>query len=837
MPRIERLTVQGFRSFGKEPQILEFDAPLAIIWGPNSEGKTSLAEAFEFLFTGDIARRQLLSSALDEFADALCNAHLPDETPTFVEATICADDETSHTLRRTVTSDFTKIRPCTSTLELDGTTATDASLAKLGIELSEPPLAAPVLMQHTLAYLFTAKPQQRSAYFKTLLEVTDLDDVRDSLRTVTETLQAPSNEHLTRLNDCQAVDIIREELIPLLAGIPSVTAIRESVASAAAILLTDAEMTPAEDTDARLAQLDEAVEDKRAETFPVAGFRRSTADLAWSPPLASVWTDLDTYVERLGEVDEETNQLIGLFNQVLALPSVKNADEGIDCPVCETPAALTPERIETIRASVAATAGFTAAEQSAKKALRTLDTSASSLLSAFDTTLPTFLSWSRAERVRRGFRTTKLAPLLEEADRPLLKPWFRATVALMRERRKLAKVVDAARTAFARLQADLSLVPGDASLRPAIDALTVAKASASLVGPIYGSAAEPLAAPLKSAIDVKSDTTGWAQLAELGRHPSELREAFVERQAYAAVKKEFTAAGKLVDSAKEAVLEDKFKDVASDVATWWELFRPGEAAFFSGLGLRKGAQRNIDFKAGLASASDRKDVKVRDAISVFSTSQVVCLGLSTFFARVATGGGFLVLDDPIVSIDDDYSIHFINSVLQELQTRGVQVIMLTFEQKTWRAIQERYDEGQSEGFQLNLDDPSQGTIALKSSDTLALLLKAAEPFTRSNVLAIRKEGCQRIRDCAERFCKELLLDKRRAQGDAAALITDYSGAKGTLDSLIPETTPYLNDAKERGELKMLRQLHNPGNHDDDVPAKTVLAMCRGSLGALKKKYL
>ena len=394
-----------------------------------------------------------------------------------------------------------------------------------------------------------------------------------------------------------------------------------------------------------------------------------------------------------------------------------------------------------------------------------------------------------------------------------------------------------ARSAVSALEADLSSLSTDTTLRSLFDALTPARDVAASVVSTYAAEVRPLELPIKSAVDVKSDTAGWAKLADLGRHPSELREAFVDRLAYAGLTKEIETAAKEIDSARELVLEDKFKELADEVAVWWELLRPGEFAFFSGLGLRKGAQRNVDFKAGLASSPDRNDVKVRDAIAVFSQSQIHCLGLATFFARVAAGGGFLVLDDPIISIDDDYSAHFINSVLEELQVRGVQVIMLTYEQKTWRAVQERFDGGRSEAFQLNRDNPLEGTQILKSSDALALMLKAAEPFTRSNDLSIRKDGAQRVRDCGERFCKELLVKKRRESGDSNALITDYSGARGVLDRLIVDTIPYLTGPDEPGKLKLLKSLTNSGNHDDDVPAKTTLSVCRGDLVALAKKYL
>ena len=83
-----------------------------MVWGPNSKGKTSLAEGIEFLLTGRIARRELMASSQDEFADALRNAHLPPEQQVYVAATVIGPDGGSHQVTeperrsRTVSNDY-----------------------------------------------------------------------------------------------------------------------------------------------------------------------------------------------------------------------------------------------------------------------------------------------------------------------------------------------------------------------------------------------------------------------------------------------------------------------------------------------------------------------------------------------------------------------------------------------------------------------------------------------------------------------------------------------------------------------------------------------------------
>src|SRR5882724_612354 len=162
LPPIKQIEVQGFRAFGKSAQSLDFNSLIACVWGPNSKGKTSLAEAIEFLLTGKIVRRELMASSQAEFADALRNVHIGPTTSVYVSAKLIAADGTVHEIKRTLVSDYAKNEDCRSRLEIDGSNAPDDALASLGINLSQPPLGAPVLAQHTLSHIFSVRPQDRS---------------------------------------------------------------------------------------------------------------------------------------------------------------------------------------------------------------------------------------------------------------------------------------------------------------------------------------------------------------------------------------------------------------------------------------------------------------------------------------------------------------------------------------------------------------------------------------------------------------------------------------------------------------------------------------------------
>ncbi len=208
------LEIRGFRSYGTAAQRLELNAPLAVVHADNSQGKTSLAEAVEFLFTGTTTRRLLLGGSPSEFQDALRNVHLAATTPVYVELGL--DDGTGpmRVLRRELTCDYRGASDCTSTLTLDGTRI--RTVTEAGLPLSDPPLAAPVLLEHTLRYAVSAKPGDRSDYFKAVLEVADLDVVRSEIKgLISEREAMPRDRLLTLLGDAAAVTTFASAVDPL----------------------------------------------------------------------------------------------------------------------------------------------------------------------------------------------------------------------------------------------------------------------------------------------------------------------------------------------------------------------------------------------------------------------------------------------------------------------------------------------------------------------------------------------------------------------------------------------------------------------------------------------
>ena len=835
-PKINKIEIQGFRAFGRKEQTLSFGSALAAIWAPNSQGKTSLAEAFEFLLTGQIVRRQLLASTQDEFADALRNAHMPAAMPAYVEAEITGTDGKPHSVRRTLISDYAKRKDCQSALQIDGREAKESDLTALGIVLSQPPLAAPVLAQHTLGYLFSARPQDRATYFKKILEVTDLEELRGAAAALDAKFKPDDHDRQwIRLAAAAAIEDAEPLLTPLKTAVRAPADLAAAIDGAITAILTAAvhplPTTPAE----RVAALEELLQERRGKTFPVDGFDRKPL-LNWTEPAQGEWDKLDAYLAERETVEEETRRLTALFREALAIPAVDTATQPIDCLLCGTEGGLTPERIAIIRIRAQETEDFQAAETAAIDTLRGMAASARAF-ERVTAACPRFLAIRSSERRQKGFRVERIRTLLGPEAAAVIDPWLKALRDLARAR----PTIDATAKALTAEVDDYVEKPDTLDdLQPLVarfgEAATAYRGFTELLR-LYADAETALLEQLTAVIDAASDTRGWQELVDLAGDQGALRASLIEHQARLTLQSELNAAVRQIDRGNERVLDDKFAHLSGGIQHWWDLLRPDEPTFFSAVRPRKGARRTVDFKAGLSLDADRNASKMRDVVAVFSQSQLHCLGLALFIARALhEGAGFMVLDDPILASDEDYRAYFKTDVLEELIGADVQTIILTQDQKTWKDLEHRYLHKNIDMFQMVLTDRADGTAVTNTGDDLMAMLARADVLARGGHIELRKQAGELLRNAAERFCKEMLVRERWAKGDSGGALSDYDGKN--LGQLEPKVEPLLTaDPSHPGKLRTIGNQLNPAKHDDDTPDRGTIKVALGDLKFLKTQYL
>jgi len=160
--KIKNVTIQGFRGFNKV-RTIDFHDRLTLIYAPNSYGKTSISEAFEWLLYGKTSKVDNADSK-EEYRGSYRNCHLIDSLTPFVQATFMDDNGNETEFHGVLTEDEIIQR------FINGQEVESWLLPQ---DISEVP--RPFILQHALKYLLLVKPDERFQGFAHLLGLEKLD--------------------------------------------------------------------------------------------------------------------------------------------------------------------------------------------------------------------------------------------------------------------------------------------------------------------------------------------------------------------------------------------------------------------------------------------------------------------------------------------------------------------------------------------------------------------------------------------------------------------------------------------------------------------------------------
>jgi energy-coupling factor transporter ATP-binding protein EcfA2 len=170
--RLLNLTIRNFRGFGNAITSITLDGDLLLFFGPNGFGKTSLAEAIEWLFYGTTKRRQQGEGySRSEYANSFANIH--GGVPTEISATVQINGRQLVLTRRLIQGEASE------TL-VDGIVSPFSSISVNPIEA-----VYPVVAQHGLQTFVHSKPKDRRDAICAALgldELTTLKNTLDSAR-------------------------------------------------------------------------------------------------------------------------------------------------------------------------------------------------------------------------------------------------------------------------------------------------------------------------------------------------------------------------------------------------------------------------------------------------------------------------------------------------------------------------------------------------------------------------------------------------------------------------------------------------------------------------------
>jgi AAA domain len=716
--RLVSVEVRGFRAFGTEARQFDLDVPLAVVHAGNSQGKTSFAEALEFLFSGRSSRRDLLGGAKAEYHDSLRNAHMPGgDDGVYVEAVVRVEDGTTRRVRRELVCDFGPGVECDSRLFIDGIATLD--LAPIGIPLADPPVRAPVLLQHILRHALSTEPKQRVGYFKALLSLTDLDLLREHVAAARADVErVPVGSSLTAVGGLAATPAAAAGAT--LKALADRTLDAKEAASAVDVALLDAGAAVLGSKSSDLERLVQAVKQEaaaqRESAFPLAAFA-----LGGSTPAAPAPVEAESYETFLSDADQAAARLAPVLSAVLSVEEYGSLEHPVDCPVCGTASALTPERLTALRDQLHLT--------------RAVDTAAGATAAA--------ISDTRHELDVLGADVRRVVPLvaawgdeqIAKANAQLLT--FGVDEGLASAALKSAQLVAGAATSVQTMDAQLrghldrmtEAISGRqhlpeaglvyANLHSALDQLDVS-------GTTHAACSAELRAAVEPVLRHRIATSGLLELDGLLDRREELVDDLLSEASRRRAVQRLKAAERALREASGRVLDDRFARMSDAISAWWTSIRPEELVGFGGVKRRAGGERFVNLVAALRADPAGPAVE-RDALGVYSDSQLNALGLSIFLARTELlGASIVVLDDPIPGSDSDHRLTFVQNTLSRLLDAGFQVILTTFDSKLADWAQSNHDWRGLVAYELTLHDVVVGTDITQTSDMFSRLLLDAE---------------------------------------------------------------------------------------------------------------
>jgi DNA repair exonuclease SbcCD ATPase subunit len=655
-----------FRAFLDGPE-LRLSDQLTIFYGGNGTGKSSLAEAIEWLLFGYTTRRRKGDSYSKlEYQGSYVNKWWPGNELPFVEAKIKLADDSVHTIRRTMLIPGTgRLDDTDSQLSVDGDEGDD--LSSLGIRYIE--ANSPIVVQHGIQDLIHTRPIDRYRAISETLGLAELVSFKD-------VLDKAKNRYRNELPSevVQARQVVRQ----------SAATLRKLGLEAVAKRWQDENIDPEQDYDLILGKARELTGSTSHDLSTILGDvrERQTLEMAKifdaapyrpSPNLDKLLSELRAHVEQFAEAQnsfvqsakELTTAAVARFSAAqiafwkAGLDLIDDNNPEI-CPFCERPTlnqAIMDERRQRIDTDKELTTLRDSLREASDTCLGVLkkvepavqrldirrinDTSLHTLQKAFEQDVDHLEAFVKQNHRTSDALTAVIGavsaaiPTFENAEKFVTDPFKVSTITQV-----ITQLPSQLDNTFGRIQAALKEYASTyASFEP------VLKRELS---------DEATVAQFTSLIEVLSNKESVELVALVKRFDDDIVEC--QRQA-----------DQYILEQQRAVLAIREEEMIK----WYGRLSPNADVRFSGL---------IPGRNEFSMKADAFGEEL-NAAACLSQSQLNCLGLSIYIPNVVDPNSpfrFIMFDDPVQAMDDDHHESFLVSVMPALlDEHRLQVIVLT----------------------------------------------------------------------------------------------------------------------------------------------------------------
>ena len=662
-----------FRGFRQRERPINLDADLVTVDGRNSSGKTSLAEAIEWLLTARIQRRE--QGDAGELAAFVANRFRPKGQPTWVEGVLDVDGVCTK-IKRVLVDDYglTKKSFCTTRLFIDDKEVKD-STDVLADYFSG---AAPLLMQHTLREFVLESPVNRPKYFEKLLNMDRMSAlIEDAQVSKLRQSDIPRPRGATALADwqklTQSVGEAHFQTVEQYSKLDS-SVLGKKICDALVRVAVDEFGARCESNiESCIAVMSSLQERELQRSFPLLQNFRPKENLTQATfvqfstesqnsrlqRLEKARTDYRVSLESQKTISDANISIAKAVKELRNAGLIKDEDRQI-CPVCDYQPVptLTKGRLNDIDSwtQVRVEQARGEFEKAAGECLKAVEDLGSLRRNLVPSTLPEDTKQNTGEIANSdSFKTLLTAHA--DAGRKLRDFDNRTSLALAELKKR-----------------DLELDIRD-TLRDAFSVVPILQRCAEEYARKFGEFQQYLSELATSKEDYRA-RDNWLKIA---RNRDELILDIQWEAAKDMSRNELVVCRDLLIAARQKYLEPRRRALNDGIAGIWSRLRRDGYSAFSELVIPepkgRGQKARFEVKAKLNNNSRTQEVH---ALSVLSESQINAIGIAAFVTRSRLlGHNVLVFDDPVQSMDDDHFKSFAGDVLSYLCDSGFQVIVLT----------------------------------------------------------------------------------------------------------------------------------------------------------------
>ncbi|MFA7658303.1 MAG: hypothetical protein WCY19_02605 [Candidatus Gastranaerophilaceae bacterium] len=808
--KIKKLKVSYFRGIRENLEI-EFSQALNIISGENTSGKTTISEAIEWLFTGQILRKINDDKvAHTELKDFITNKFKPNDTDVIVELTI-TEDSVEKKLKRILTSDYTTARnfECESDFYINDELLDEIqekNYLKSIISLS-PPISA----QYHLSKFVKSKPDERTSYFESIFNVVSLSDFIEKL-----TFAPLRLKDIKSRNDDKFLNILNKYYVAQIDNMIQENDINKLVSDdyIAHFNITDDSVN--------VSNIEEVLNNKYSEEinkqipfYEALKFTKESPQNIFDtesikniiPELTSIKDKNEELKKQYSEITKAKIAIAQAFD-ILKNEKLISINDEMYCPLCDYQEAksLKKVRIEEISEWIPAKEKLSELTSQQNNYIRIITAEFKNEREMLPLYIPD-LNGTDTSIIKNEELKTALDFLVEKSKQIYseIKDNLNGVNEHLLELEKIMQTN----------LLDYKCIDLVAQINSCIQNLNTKKV---LILEYQAKFNE-----LKTLVESESTNDEIVYIKDnltLLENPSKV----IEDINWKLAKDEVQEAGNIIREKtkefREKVIKQQENSFNNLFIELWNLVRKDTHTIFKGLKIGEVSGRGQKSPIELECKLKKKigsDISYEEAsvCCVFSESQINLLGIIAFIVKCQKEGQkFVIFDDPVQSMDREHFNRFANKIIDYLNNINIQIFIFTHNYEFGNTIKLINEFGfNSKAFDVECK-PSTGVVCNLSKHFLPTQCKLIGDYLDDNNVSKVKEI---IRDTVERFYKALIIKFNNWQNEPKRIAAVSSqGLESMWGSQLSEK---LNNkyGNEIINLKSICALSNDASHDKEEP--------------------